>query len=1090
MNQSYDITEIENYIVAAYQSQNPDERTKATTVISEFADRNNLGQNLALLSNTTNGLVIGFVCSNVKNMFMIHFNTFTPQERLDIQSTFYKFVGEVGPKVWHDTYVKSALCECVSTIQKLCLFDGEFNENAIVNNILPFLQSSANEHKIIGMNLMNSIVTAISVRAPSLSLIKQRKISTAFRESALIEILRLCFTTLENNLTYAGTGEQKNLIDSILTLMRAIFAFDFIGIEPDETADTSTTLHIPSSWAPLFDETKTLEIVFHVMKIMIYPEVIEKCFQIIGCFASIRVSLFKSPQIKKNWIGALIFGLTEVLKEGNSLVEARARHEFCFAISALKNNYQLVQIVECDGYAVFIQKLAEFTLIMFGTDDNNFNSIFYLIQFWARMTIAYKSIEEAGTPTFIPQICPKILQVFVETQIQRCILPTAEDPFDETHIFNILSEIHIISKVDYNAACTMLFNGLQNIANQFKSTVSGNSPEQLSNSEMQLSWMVYFTSSVALSMNKFLQDKQTTDAIVVELILIMFECLRFHDSRQNTTKSTASLEGAMLYFLHLFHRNYLADSINSIQKQLYESLGQRININSSAGVIEYSLKKIVDDLKKYRDNPLILSNILGEGLGEGLFWTVTLSISNSKFVKNAQFVSDLLENHNQIDLGSNSASDERTFYKAIGKLLFNFDKHFFFKFSYPWTMEMNNITAALVSGNPTSAEAGLNAFITILNKFRGLLMCISCKDQGYNFFFDWFYEDNQFFDVIVQLFGQNLGSLEHKKKCSLLRFVNEFAMNRGTRISFPVTSASGLLLFRSTAHILISYSNALKEVTNVPESAENDYFKSLQLFFQIFSTIMSGGYTNIAVFEIYNDNLVKELLNNVLVLIFSIDFNQLDKAPKLHGAVFQAISLIPMAELNFFMSLDASVFGKLMQILQKGLTGQSRLIIQLCVETLEKLLSRHISNMLLQQQGRNSVFLFEIEPMCLHIANNKALLSGLLLSLLSATVTIQGIHWIISKAVYSLIVILQEDFGNIKQLMVQSQTKYHNDVEATVRGERLAAALDGLMNNVVISLDESNKDKFNANLSTFRTEASEFIDLNSFSKAILESLQQ
>jgi len=298
----------------------------------------------------------------------------------------------------------------------------------------------------------------------------------------------------------------------------------------------------------------------------------------------------------------------------------------------------------------------------------------------------------------------------------------------------------------------------------------------------------------------------------------------------------------MLYFLHLFHRNYLSDSINSIQKQLYEALGQRISINSSAGVIEYSLQKIVNDLKKYRDQPLILSNILGEGLGEGLFWTVTLSISNSKFIKNAQFVSDLLEHHDQIDLSSNSASDERTFYKAIGKLLFNFDKHFFFKFSFPWTMQMNNITSALSSGG-TAADQGLQAFISILNKFRGLLMCISCKDQGYNFFFDWFYEDNQYFEVIVQLFGQNLSALDDEKKWSLLRFVNEFAMNRGTRISFPVTSASGLLLFRSTAHILISYSNALKETnaSTLQENDENSYFKSLQLFFQIFSTIMSGG---------------------------------------------------------------------------------------------------------------------------------------------------------------------------------------------------------------------------------------------------------
>jgi hypothetical protein len=45
----------------------------------------------------------------------------------------------------------------------------------------------------------------------------------------------------------------------------------------------------------------------------------------------------------------------------------------------------------------------------------------------------------------------------------------------------------------------------------------------------------------------------------------------------------------------------------------------------------------------------------------------------------------------------------------------------------------------------------------------------------------------------------------------VLRFVDEFTMNRGSRIAFPVTSASGILLFRSTAELLIAYSNRLKE---------------------------------------------------------------------------------------------------------------------------------------------------------------------------------------------------------------------------------------------------------------------------------------
>ena len=37
---------------------------------------------------------------------------------------------------------------------------------------------------------------------------------------------------------------------------------------------------------------------------------------------------------------------------------------------------------------------------------------------------------------------------------------------------------------------------------------------------------------------------------------------------------------------------------------------------------------------------------------------------------------------------------------------------------------------------------------------------------------------------------------------------------------------------------------------------EESFYKSSQLFFQVFSTIMSGGYTNIAVFEIYQGMII------------------------------------------------------------------------------------------------------------------------------------------------------------------------------------------------------------------------------------------
>jgi hypothetical protein len=79
------------------------------------------------------------------------------------------------------------------------------------------------------------------------------------------------------------------------------------------------------------------------------------------------------------------------------------------------------------------------------------------------------------------------------------------------------------------------------------------------------------------------------------------------------------------------------------------------------------------------------------------------------------------------------------------------------------------------------------------------------------------------------------------------------------------------------------------------------------------------------------------------------------------------------------MSMDNSILTKLLQMLQKGLCSHNRSILQLCSETIEKIFTRHINNIILLEQNRNSPYMNEVEPMRHHIANNTQMLSGLLL---------------------------------------------------------------------------------------------------------------
>lgn len=54
----------------------------------------------------------------------------------------------------------------------------------------------------------------------------------------------------------------------------------------------------------------------------------------------------------------------------------------------------------------------------------------------------------------------------------------------------------------------------------------------LVNTELQLTWLIYLSSAVAISINKFLSEIKETDELVATLIARLFEALLVHDSRQ------------------------------------------------------------------------------------------------------------------------------------------------------------------------------------------------------------------------------------------------------------------------------------------------------------------------------------------------------------------------------------------------------------------------------------------------------------------------------------------------------------------------------------------------------------------------------
>lgn len=180
-----------------------------------------------------------------------------------------------------------------------------------------------------------------------------------------------------------------------------------------------------------------------------------------------------------------------------------------------------------------------------------------------------------------------------------------------------------------------------------------------------------------------------------------------------------------------------------------------------------------------------------------------------------------------------------------------------------------------MSGN--NSRDARAALTQILNDMRGFVLAIYSMERGYSAFFDWFYDETQFHEWLAQLMSQagNVG-LEPEDCWAIIHFVQQFSSNDHTRIAFSITSANGIRLFRTSAQTLMYFGRYIADKQGKGENEIDDLYKSLKLYLRCFATIMSGGYTNFGVFEMYNDSTLKDLLNITCALIFGLDLDQLE----------------------------------------------------------------------------------------------------------------------------------------------------------------------------------------------------------------------
>jgi exportin-7 len=100
--------------------------------------------------------------------------------------------------------------------------------------------------------------------------------------------------------------------------------------------------------------------------------------------------------------------------------------------------------------------------------------------------------------------------------------------------------------------------------------------------------------------------------------------------------------------------------------------------------------------------------------------------------------------------------------------------------------------------------------------------------------------------------------------------------NKSQRLTFDVSSANGILMFKDASQIICSYGNQILKQQITDESQKYEYkYKGISACFSIMSKCLGGRYVNFGVLWLYQDKAVNDALDIIVQLMMSVPIEDL-----------------------------------------------------------------------------------------------------------------------------------------------------------------------------------------------------------------------
>ncbi|KAI9921848.1 hypothetical protein PsorP6_001060 [Peronosclerospora sorghi] len=1107
------LRELETLCHVLYESANESERAhaqQAVLILQSSAEY--IPQCQYVLDNSSSPYALLVASTSLTKLITLHWNNFTPSERVDIRNYVLGYLAQKGPSL--EKWVTTSLIQMVCRLTKYGWFDGE-QHREIVAEVTKFLQATI-DHCVIGLQILSELVTEMNLPIPGRNMTFHRKIAVSFREDSLLRIFQVALTSIKqlqmHNLRGATPQQEARMGDQALTLLIKCLSFDFIGTNPDESSEEAGSLQIPTSWRSIIQDPDTLLLLFDFYK-STEPPTTSKCLEALVLFASVRRNIFSPDKERSVYLANLLKGICGILRTQEGLSDQQNYHEFCRLIGRTKVNYQLSELIRTESFQEWMDLTPDFTIKSFRQWQWSANSTHYLLGLWARMIAAlpYCRAEavpgspNSGSINFLDTRVPQVIQAYVTSRLEsakQCALDDSlEDPLDdEGGVQEQLEKLPILCHFNYRQTGEYLVSVLDPILKQYaeacsivdQATGAGiplPQQQQLLSMENQLAWLVFFIGAIIGGQTYSSTFTDGDELVDADLSQRVFRAMQLTEHRiiasGGQKKPSVHFELSVLYYFSSFRKSYIGEqhgmpsaptpsvimqpasvvlvsspimapteSTLSSKHKAYLRMFERLGLGDHTVVVNMMVTKVGNNLKFWGETEVIISKTLA------FFFEVASGYSSGKLLLGLETVQYLIGNHTAeefpfLAIPANTRH-RSTFHSTIARLIFTtaFDESSerFERFMEP----IENVLNQLVQTPNYRVPEVREAIIGVCRDLRGIVQQTQNR-RTYSCIFDLLYP--AYFSVFVRAADE---LYDHPAvTTALLKFMEELAYNKSQRVTFDQSSASGILLFRELSSVIVAYGRRIQPMPP-GKNPYGDKYKGVSLCLGILYRTLGGNYVNFGVFQLYNDKSLENALEISLQLVLSIPHEDLMHYPKVKSSYFFFLEILFRNQLASVVALEDSIFRQLVQSLHEGMNSYDLAIAAQCATAVDHLASLYFHEMKKKRETPVK------HALLAHVQASPTMWSTLLAALLDILVYGEvNSQWALSRPILSLTLCSEE-----------ALTKYQQQLSASQPPEKRAQieeAFAALFADVRPNLEAANRDKFTQKLGQFRNTLRSFL---------------